>query len=222
MTTYVFTIRALTNLHVGSGDSGGTGVVDKLVQRDVTTQLPTIHASSLKGAMREHFETFKPKGIDITSIFGSGPRGEARQDENVQRGSHRFFAADILAIPKPVDEAPYYKLVGNKNHEANLLAKLVSLGANISITNLPNHDGDLKELAREGELPVVARNYLDNGVSKNLWYEEIVPRESVFIAAIQAPNATLVNALNNQVVQLGGNATVGYGYCLFNLIEKIN
>lgn len=48
-------IECITNLHVGSGDAN-YGIVDKLVQRDTVTGFPTIHSSSLKGALREHFE----------------------------------------------------------------------------------------------------------------------------------------------------------------------
>ena len=47
-------------------------------------------------------------------------------------------------------------------------------------------DEHFRELAKE--LPFVARNYLENGKSENLWYEEIVPRESQFYFAVEQPN----------------------------------
>lgn len=50
----LYTIRTLTNLHVGSGDTS-FGIVDNEVQRDSLTQLPVINSSSLKGAIKEHF-----------------------------------------------------------------------------------------------------------------------------------------------------------------------
>jgi len=43
-----------TPLHAGSGDS--LGIVDLPIQRERHTGFPKIEASSLKGAMREHFE----------------------------------------------------------------------------------------------------------------------------------------------------------------------
>jgi len=46
-------------------------------------------------------------------------------------------------------------------------------------------DEDFRTLAKE--LPFVARNYLENGKSENLWYEEIVPRESLFYFVIEKP-----------------------------------
>jgi CRISPR-associated protein Cmr4 len=66
---------------------------------------------------------------------------------------------------------------------------------------------------------------LDNGESQNLWYEEFVPRESVFGIIILSPDKdgmfdTFKEKLHNKVVQLGGNATVGYGLCLFTYISK--
>ena len=51
MPTAIYTIEAITNLHVGSGDVNYE-IVDKEIQRDTATTLPTIHASSLKGAIR--------------------------------------------------------------------------------------------------------------------------------------------------------------------------
>ncbi len=80
-------------------------------------------------------------------------------------------------------------------------------------------DDTFKVLARK--LPVIARNYLENGVSKNLWYEEIVPRESrfvFFIARTDKYAADFEEALNGAIVQIGANGSVGYGYCK---IEKM-
>ena len=81
------------------------------------------------------------------------------------------------------------------------------------------HDDDLKTLCRE--LPVIARNNLENGISVNLWYEEVVPRETRFYSFLSYPIAEdvskLWDELNNlnwkQILQVGGNATIGYGIC---------
>ena len=74
-------------------------------------------------------------------------------------------------------------------------------------------------------LPVVARNFLENGISRNLWYEEFVPRRSIFLTAILSQNAGDEKALDQvllggdgkslKTVQIGANATVGYGVCHF-------
>jgi CRISPR-associated protein Cmr4 len=84
------------------------------------------------------------------------------------------------------------------------------------------HDEDFKQLIEE--LPVMVRNRLINGISDNLWYEEIVPRESKFYFIILLD--TLVSDLAvyiNQIllekpVQIGANSSLGYGYCK---IEKM-
>ena len=73
------------------------------------------------------------------------------------------------------------------------------------------------ETYRKIPLPVVARNYLENGESKNLWYEELVPHESVFWFAVLGDEADLERfdaAINHKVVQFGGNASVGCGLCM--------
>ncbi len=66
-------------------------------------------------------------------------------------------------------------------------------------------------------LPIIARNKLDNGKSKNLWYEEIVPKftqfYTFFLVEENPENAEFEGMLNHEVVQIGANETIGYGYC---------
>ena len=61
-------------------------------------------------------------------------------------------------------------------------------------------------------LPMIARNVLNNGISKNVWYEEFVPHSSIFYTVIMTPD-TACDLTFPQIVQFGGNASVGYGYC---------
>lgn len=42
------------------------------------------------------------------------------------------------------------------------------------------HNNDFQRLCGENMLPVISRNYLESGESKNLWYEEVVPRLTQF------------------------------------------
>jgi CRISPR-associated protein Cmr4 len=80
-----------------------------------------------------------------------------------------------------------------------------------------NH-ADLKELCRR--LPIIARNNLENGVSKNLWYEEVVPRQTRFYTFVSKPekdaNFETELEINKHSVQIGANATIGYGQCTFS------
>ncbi|MBQ9110489.1 MAG: type III-B CRISPR module RAMP protein Cmr4 [Oscillospiraceae bacterium] len=72
-------------------------------------------------------------------------------------------------------------------------------------------------------LPVMARNQLENGISRNLWYEEVVPHKSIFTIAVSCTNQKLLNAfdeaVNKKYIQFGGNASIGYGLCL---VERIS
>lgn len=67
-------------------------------------------------------------------------------------------------------------------------------------------------------LPVLARNQLEDGISKNLWYEEVVPHKSIFTFAVSSENEDVLkkfaeNLGNKAFVQFGGNASIGYGLC---------
>ncbi|MFK7969320.1 MAG: hypothetical protein AB8F95_03085, partial [Bacteroidia bacterium] len=105
------------------------------------------------------------------------------------------------------------------------------LGERIALVNHNN----LKRLVKR--LPVIARNYLENGISQNLWYEEVVPRETRFYFFMRKPKETpdkfidkeslessdffncilpfdsFVKSYASNHVQVGGNASVGYGLC---------
>lgn len=66
-------------------------------------------------------------------------------------------------------------------------------------------------------LPIVARNQLENGISKNLWYEELVPHYTRFTMAIVDKGQTQFN-LDGKRVQIGANASIGYGWIQFTLL----
>ena len=100
MKAYIYQIEAISNLHAGSGEAN-EGVIDNLIQRDSVTGLPIVNASSLKGALREHFKGQKTELIEY--IFGS----EANDKERREAGAYRFFDARLLAIPVRSDKAPY-------------------------------------------------------------------------------------------------------------------
>jgi CRISPR-associated protein Cmr4 len=231
----VFRIRALTNLHPGGGDSF-YGAVDKLVQRDPATNFPTIHGHSLKGALREYFESelgMDEKDPFVVHVFGSPVKGKP---EDAEPGQYRFFGADLLALPVPNEEpetSAAYHLEADDEAWKAFFKKLEMLGSKFASvsdlkvafrTGLPsdfNTSGKFKEAAEE--LPVVARNQLDNGESQNLWYEELVPHESIFgfvvqVDADKSNQIAFLAGINCKVIQIGANATVGYGYCLLTLI----
>lgn len=253
--TAFYVIKCLTNLHVGSGETS-FGVVDNLVQRDVNTQLPTIHSSSIKGALREFFEH---KNKEVIPIFG---------DEK-NAGKWQFLSADLLSRPLRSNKAPYFNAT-SPSVVKSLIQKLTNFGMSLSndllslstlspekghpivfnddyrgaiieeldwvikddsqiknVTLLPwvsaafgenlvlLHPDDFQSL----ELPVIARNHLENGKSENLWYEEVVPYDSRFATFI-IQTGEMRDAFEkglDDIVQIGANASIGYGLCkLFN------
>ena len=101
------------------------------------------------------------------------------------------------------------------------LEKLIGSPAAI----VPNKQ--FKDLLKD--LPIVARNKLENGESKNLWYEEVMPRKSRFFTVISSPDyineedSSLKNHFNRlhkyltdgETIHIGANASIGYGVCTF-------
>jgi CRISPR-associated protein Cmr4 len=97
------------------------------------------------------------------------------------------------------------------------------LGENLALFD----DEDFKEL----ELPVLARNSLENGVSQNLWYEEVVPKKSKFYFVVAKPtnldDADARENLNKYderfdkecLVQFGANKSIGYG---LSKVQKVS
>lgn len=274
----IYIITALTDMHVGSGDST-YGLIDKQVQRDVLTNYPTIHASSLKGALREHFtEEMMEKRIitsDITYVFGT-----AQSEADSRGGKYKFFAANLLSLPMRSNHKPFYRVTTKEiigkfleyivrfpvkipQQLTDALKKLknVEMGDKAIIfvrksetTAMPTNGKKIKVedvLGEENyklldaaelkilenlfgenlcimqeadfnvvaaELPVIARNCLENGISQNLWYEEIVPRESRFYFGVitghdeKSEGIFAEEITRANMVQIGANASIGYGY----------
>jgi len=278
----LYTLKTLTNLHVGGGDSNYS-IIDKQVQRDVLTGLPTIHSSSFKGAMKEYIkysnvskqdlrkdgevneETTRAGDKIIYTIFGTEP------NENKKKAGHVIFSeVKLLSIPVRTSKIPYMNATcPSLIKEYNNICKMydidesikefsdndnyyyadglsgniifeemdyaigssesvkeleVSLGKNVVLLT----DKQFRKIMKQ--LPFLARNYLDNGESKNLFYEEVVPRESLFYTVIQYPNKNLLNldkkdskavkhledfkdTLKDLKFYLGANTSIGYGYC---------
>ncbi len=227
----VFSITAKTNMHVGSGNEN-YGVIDNLVQRDVINDFPTINSSSLKGALRVFCDYKEFSENDMNTIFGTSYFNEDG-DENrgkQKSGEFRFFDARILKYPVRVGESleeiklPYKMIycddVEKEFNESIRLFKCKVKEEKNVFNNAKKVDNAIfKEEVGDYGLPVIARNQLDNGISKNLWYEQVVPRETQFYFTLLYPanHTVLFNNLKNiieeELVQIGANASIGYGFC---------
>jgi len=226
-----FKITAKTNLHVGSG-SNDYGIIDNLIQRDHLTKLPIINSSSLKGALRAYCEY---KGnINVAGIFGTKMRDSESENkkgdtEKQQAGKFRFFDAKLLAMPIQNENAnKMFEMITcdcvKTDFKDSLL--LFSKGEKDILNGIDSKKWvDFKQKASNFELPVIARNQLDNGESKNLWYEQVMPRESQFYFVLLYPGnmdsefKALKAAIEEEPVQIGANASIGYGFCKIEEIK---
>jgi CRISPR-associated protein Cmr4 len=149
-------------------------------------------------------------GIDIPQPFGD-LTVEPYQFRGVNVANNCLFleerqfahagAVDVAVLPV------LGRLIPHATTRSRLQAQLIVL-----------HDDDFVWFARYG-LAVNARNVLDeNKTSKNLWYEETIPPDSLFYALLADRGAgtslEVVNTLleNRSYLQVGGNETVGQGW----------
>ena len=233
MGAIIVKLECVTNMHVGNGDVN-YNIIDNEVERDPVTGYPTINASGVKGALREYFSKNCIDNID--GIFGG---------ENAQ-GQVKILGADMVAIPgRATDgDVPFYLVTTNTAiKRVNELGKLF-IGKDIieliqvdeievegfkSKDGFEIHDKKVYELTegdfKEISLPVLARNKLNNGISENLWYEEVVPHESIFVFPAISENSGLLDkfkeTINEKIIQFGGNASIGYGLCKVSIIGEM-
>lgn len=254
-----YKITTKTNTHVGSGQNN-YGIVDNIVQKDILSEYPCMHSTSLKGAMREYFDQ-KIKDVNLCNkIFGNTPK--EKDDSKLKPGSHYFFQANLLSYPMRSNVQQYFNVtcqaiitnlkaqlelfdpIGfatlitelktlenlnpNKNEPISIVADAIIEEHTIKTKSQENlnfsdeikkifgnhlaimHNDDFNILIKK--LPIIARNQLENGQSKNLFYEEVIPRETHFGFLIGA-NSIDKNFDKIIPFQIGANATVGYGFC---------
>lgn len=229
MNTYVFKITAKTNLHVGNESGGEFTIIDKAIQRDPLTGLPCINSSSLKGAINEFCTNALKMSADVRKrIFGSD---KIDKKSDSKKGEAIFFDAKLLFLPQQ-DENTLFHYATTKSIIEMMNDRIALLGGKItfSLTTKypegemakdvkPISEKEMEAICSDDNLPIIARNVLDNGESKNLWYEQVLPAETVLYTIIQDNKDELAKALDGQIVQIGANATIGYGYCKFELIK---
>ncbi|MBK9961553.1 MAG: type III-B CRISPR module RAMP protein Cmr4 [Saprospiraceae bacterium] len=150
-----------------------------------------------------------------------------QEQEDFGTGNEKFFKSAFQplldytpAIDKPLIFNSDKSTVNIDEYEAGIENEiLVNLGdMPINEQNVASfHQKDIRSIC--SRLPVMARNYLENGISGNLWYEEVVPKETHFYFYLSHPESNnlfeegLKNIAVNFKVQIGGNASVGYGLC---------
>lgn len=214
MAKEIFKIKCLTNLHVGAGDIE-VSIIDKQVQRDPITKYPTINGSSLKGALRSHFsEKLENSNVDLW--FGK----EGHNSEVSESGKLKILSANLLAFPVVSGElmdknGKPYVLYTNED----IVSEYKELTGNkLEIESYTKDSCYAEFFDQVNSLPVIARNCLENGISKNLWYEEIVPRQTEFYFMVLSEDEKILETFSRKIeeaeyVQIGANASIGCGYC---------
>lgn len=85
-------------------------------------------------------------------------------------------------------------------------------------------DADFITMTNNNHLPVIARNRMDG--ERNLWYEQVLPRESILISSIFYNNDEEWKEFDEMLsdsgnlIHIGANATVGYGFTKFEKTGK--
>ena len=261
-------IKTKTNLHVGS-EAINYDIVDKTVQRDTISNLPVINASSLKGALRYHFQ--KNDSIDLDFLLGC--EEDSKKNKISTQGNMKFLDSYLLFLPLRSNTKAFYYTTSKENLLAfcsffselgidtqelenlvDLLDENVVLNTNdsyvedilcqkqeIDTTILNKYFGNIPIAILSDDnfidivkhLPIIARNKIKDGKSDNLWYEEVVPRESIFYTAMldytnfsnrrekKADNSfeTFYKEIQNDFIQIGANASIGFGLCKFSALN---
>jgi CRISPR-associated protein Cmr4 len=155
-------------------------------------------------------------GVPVTPISQELPVLKAA--EAAAAGKGRLYLEDIHFDIITFDPASL----------AAILAPLVkhhSVKARLAHDLVVVNDHEFNYFAKYA-LAINARNELDdNKISRNLWYEETIPPDTLFYSLLLArPGeektlASLVNMFElHPYLQVGGNETVGQGWCVVHCI----
>lgn len=169
------------------------------VLQDLTDNLDTFAYEDTYG-IRESLEHIKDlAGQGKTAVFFDG-----EYDKEVVLEDYRVKAVKL--------EADKY----DKRHIENL--ERITGGPLVLITDM-----EFKDICSDYNLPLIARNNLENGRSQNLWHEQVIPRETKFYFFVLKPvdcNQDIIFS-PGEPVQIGANASIGYGFCRIEEAEQL-
>ncbi|MEG8947977.1 type III-B CRISPR module RAMP protein Cmr4 [Rosettibacter firmus] len=159
MNTYkMYIIETLSNMHVGSGDTH-FGIVDNLIQRNPVTNIPVIHASGIKGSIREYFDHLLKynnsntnlEKDEVIELFGSEVEGGPETPDALKNspGHLIFFEANMLTLPLRSNQNVFYNctseaiIIDYLNMFEDFIRKVPEfndLKAFLKTMNFRNHD----------------------------------------------------------------------------------
>jgi CRISPR-associated protein Cmr4 len=102
-------------MHAGSGDTH-FGVVDNLIQRNPVTNVPVIHSSGIKGALREYFDEAvknqesKLTNDELNELFGEPVDNKPENPADLKNGPGHliFFESSMITVPLRSNQNVYY------------------------------------------------------------------------------------------------------------------
>jgi len=194
----------------GDNNSHQTGAYSffeaQLLTRPVRSNVKSYFNATSPGILKSLLETIKEFDINFNEELTT--QLEKLSSIKVEKSKPIIFENITNAILED-EKAIFY------NFDASIVSEF--LGSDIALF----HDNDFADL----DLPVLSRNYLEEGVSKNLWYEEVVPKKSTFSFIIAKPTNVdekdkkqKIDGFENRFdkdgskVQFGANKSIGYGF----------
>ncbi len=147
----ILTFYGISPIHAGAGSS--TSVVDLPIQRERHTNWPHIQASSVKGALRQHFRRFAENEVKdgrkakefINYIFGNDSDNDGNypikdnKEEKVNNSAGVISVSDakLLAFPMRSSIAPFVHVTCPAVLK-RLLDDLAFCGINVKEAKVPN------------------------------------------------------------------------------------
>lgn len=200
MNANFYRLECLTNLHMGNGDVN-YDIIDLEVEKDSVLYEPTMNASGVKGALRDHCAHTGMDTADINRLFGKENQGTAK-----------FFSGDLLARPIRVSQGEgAYTLATTPDLLAHTLRKLHAFGL--------AKDCPSELLPKEKELPLygmknrTAEGFKGNCVSneqlKTMMYKLLGTKNWVILTAEQLHSVDLPVQAHN-VLENGKSTNLWY------------
>ncbi|MBT9174941.1 MAG: hypothetical protein DDT22_00607 [candidate division WS2 bacterium] len=153
------------------------------------------------------FINIKLGDVDITIDNFNGVAFRKYEDKIVLE-DFQITVKEYNTLQKPI-LVLFQKITSDHLNETDLVNRLIIVSDDVFKT--------LVTVATQ----IIARNVLDDDTkkSKNLWYEEVVPSDAVFYTIMksafngnQEVIGKLVSGLSGNILQIGGNETIGYGF----------
>lgn len=143
---------------------------------------------------------------------------EIRKELSENKG--QVVAGIVNKDSHSIMEVEGYDVKETQNKENDLYKILLEISDGIPVVIMRT------DFFRMIDLPIIARNYLKDGKSTNLWYEEFVPHQSYFYFPVLWEKeeteifSNFIEEISKQPIAFGGNNSVGYGYCTITPMNR--